>query len=127
MNNTIIEIINSLIKKWFRTNQVKCDNKEKLKSEFIENGYKNEDINKAIQLFFYSMEPEIGNKKQNNHIYNRVFSPSEKLNLSVKMQGLIKRLVILNIVYPKECETLISQIVANKNNGSNSSFNSGDI
>lgn len=120
MNNKIIEVICILVQKMLEEDNP-LEDKEMLVNELIGAGYEKEDIEQALELI--SITPDIieknqeKNEKKVNRVYNRVFTLPEKIYLPVDLQGLIQRLIILNILSPDESETLIIKTIQNVYSG----------
>ena len=97
------------------------DQKEVI-TELIDDGYEVEDIDRAFALILSEenileeTEEDITDNKQIN--YNRIFTSSEKMYLPLKLQGLIYRLMLKNVLSANESEKLISRTVKNVYNGS---------
>ena len=119
MNNSVIEIVSIIIKKMLKDEFI--DQKEVI-TELIDDGYEVEDIDRAFALILSEenileeTEEDITDNKQIN--YNRIFTSSEKMYLPLKLQGLIYRLMLKNVLSANESEKLISRTVKNVYNGS---------
>ena len=116
MNNNIIEIINILIKEILESKNPIID-EEDIIQELINMGFEVDDIDKAMELIFYEkfINEDIEDDICDN--YNRIFTITEKLYISVKIRGLIRRLIFINVLSAKESETLIARTVQNSYNG----------
>ncbi len=127
MNNNTIEIINILIKKVLEDNKP-IFNENDIIQELLSMGYKITDIDQAMEFIFndQSEKKEIQNEKiQDSNSYNRILTVSEKIYIPVKIQGLIRRLIYLNVLTANESETLIARTVQNYSH--HRSFKTDDI
>ncbi len=119
MNSSVIEIVSIIIKKMLKDEFI--DQREVI-TELIDDGYEVEDIDRAFALILSEenileeTEEDITDNKQIN--YNRIFTSSEKMYLPLKLQGLIYRLMLKNVLSANESEKLISRTVKNVYNGS---------
>ena len=118
MNNSVIEIISIIIKKMLKDEFI---DQEEVITDLIDEGYEVEDIDKAFALILSEdniIEDE-NNILENDFTdnYNRIFTNSEKMYLPIKLQGLIYRLILKNVLSPTESEKLISRTVKNVYNG----------
>jgi Smg protein len=109
MKNNVIEIISMIIKRMLKEEVL---DQEKVISELLNLGYNIEDIDQAFEIIL--SESDYYGEDENNKVlrvdnakYNRVFTIAEKLYLPLKLQGLIYRLIVLNVLSPKKSEKLI--------------------
>ncbi len=113
MSENVVEIISIIIKKLLHED--KNLKEEDIILKLVEEGYKLEDIDRAFSLLLSG-----GKDRDNNVLYNknkqqyfRIFSRGEKMYLTQKLQGLIQKLLALNVLNAEESEDLIGQMIEN--------------
>ncbi len=117
MNNSIIKIISILVQRMLQENEV--FEEEELVQDLINLGYNIEDIDQAFELIFSSKEIIEGDEiTAVKNPYNRVFTLAERIYLPIDLRGLIRRLIMLNVLSSGENELLITKIIQNIYNGS---------
>lgn len=115
MNEDVMEIIGLLIRMMLRDeNHFKKE--EEIIQNLLEEGYDIQDIDEAFELIYHGTE--IINEEKSkldesneNSFYNRVFSQSERMYLSLELQGLIKKMLFLNVLTPGESEEIILRVI----------------
>ncbi len=120
MDKNVIEIISQLIKKLLN-DEFAIENEKELIDYLIEQGYKLDDINHAFDIIFSSNDinaaiekKELFKKLKTDNFKQRVFDFREKLYFNLKIQGIIMRLVNLDLIKPKELEIIIVKSLARK-------------
>lgn len=131
MNTNIIEIISLLIQKMLNNEDLIME-EEEVVQELLDLGYDIKDIDQAFELIYNTTDIiEAENiplsDLEEATFYNRVFTIGEKLYLPVKLQGLIRRLLAMNLLTPKENEALIMKITQNSYYGSTATSDLWDI
>lgn len=119
MTDNVIEIVSIIVKKMLKDEYI---DQEEIITELVDQGYELEDIDDAFALILSDeniAEENIWGANENQDlIYNRIFTFSEKMYLPLKLQGLIYRLIAKNILSPEESEKLITRTVKNVYTGS---------
>jgi uncharacterized protein Smg (DUF494 family) len=131
MNNSVVEIISLLIQRMLNDNEQVVDEEETVQ-ELIELGYKIQDIDQAFELIYNTTDIIEAEKipLENQQVvtpYNRIFSVGERLFLPLKMQGLIRKLMNLNLLTPEENEQVIMMALQTSYNGSVATSDFWDI
>lgn len=121
----MIEIITFLVQKMLNKKELYIK-QDRIIQELQELNYEREDIEQALELIFAGSNI-LENDNEFSYNYNRVFTRQEKLYLPVKLQGLIQRLIILNVLTPRESETLIAKTIQNVYGGSAQTSDIWDI
>ena len=124
MKDKVIEIVSFIIKRMLKEEVL---DQEKVISELLDLGYDIEDVDQAFAIILSGSEIEKENNytlNGNNDEYNRVFTTSERLYLPIKLQGLIYRLIVLNVLSPEKSEKLIYKTIQKVYKGS---ANTGDL
>jgi Smg protein len=129
MRDKIYDILNYLIEELLNSGD-EVVNQEDLINDLVEMGYEVEDIDKAFQLIFE--KPEIIEDKNietiaDDKFLNRIFTVQEKMYLSKEHRGLIKRLLLMNIITIKETEEVVNKIIQNVYYNKNKNFNFWDL
>ena len=119
MKNNMIEIINFIIKRMLKEEVL---DQEEVISELLNLGYDIENIDQAFAIILsdteYETDSDINYVNEDINEYNRVFTISEKLYLPTKLQGLIYRLIVLNVLTPEKSEKLIYKTIKKVYQGS---------
>ncbi|MGM0437820.1 MAG: DUF494 family protein [Bacillota bacterium] len=119
MTNNVIEIVSIIVKKMMKDEYI---DQEEIITELVDQGYELEDIDDAFALILSEeniLEENVWESNENNNmIYNRIFTFSEKMYLPLRLQGLIYRLISKNILSPEESEKLITKTLKNVYTGS---------
>jgi len=131
MNNSILEIISLLIQRMLADKEPVVDEEETIQ-ELLELGYKIQDIDQAFELIYNTTDIIEAEKisidsSQETTFYNRIFSVGERLFLPLKMQGLIRKLMNLNLLTPEENEQVIIMALQSSYNDSVATSDFWDI
>ncbi|QTL98436.1 DUF494 family protein [Iocasia frigidifontis] len=115
MNEDVMEIIGLLIRMMLK-DENHFIKEEEIIQNLLEEGYDIQDIDEAFELIYHGTEiiDEEKNKLDESNrdsFYNRVFSQSERMYLSFELQGLIKRMLFLNLLTPGESEEIIIRVI----------------
>jgi uncharacterized protein Smg (DUF494 family) len=116
MNTKVIEIISLLVQKMLEGDLVL--NEEQIVQELLEYGYETDDIEMAFELIFpgaeiIDEEDIFSSSYDKLSSYNRILTLAEKLYLPLNIEGLIRHLIFLNVLTPKQIETLILKAIQN--------------
>jgi len=124
MREKIFDILSYLIEELLNSGDEVVD-QEDLINELVDRGYEIEDIDEAFQLIFEKPEiiehSDIEGISEDNFL-NRVFTVQEKMYLPKEHRGLIKRLLIMNIITIKETEEIVNKIIQNVYYNNNKNF-----
>lgn len=129
MREKIFDILSYLIEELLNSGDEVVD-QEDLINELREKGYELEDIDEAFQLIFE--KPEIIEHSDiegisEERFLNRVFTLQEKMYLPKEHRGLIKRLLMMNIITIKETEEVVNKIIQNVYYNDDKNFNFWDL
>ncbi len=129
MRDKIYDILNYLIEEFLNSGDEVVD-QEDLINDLVEMGYEVEDIDQAFQLIFEKPEIIEGSDIEavsDDKFLNRIFTVQEKMYLSKEHRGLIKRLLLMNVMTIKETEEVVNQIIQNVYYNKNKNFNFWDV
>ncbi|ACL69510.1 DUF494 family protein [Halothermothrix orenii] len=123
MKQAVIEIISFLVQKLLHDDDMKL-NEEHLVNELINMGYSIEEIDRAFELIYSTTDIIDADKIEKTVVessptYNRLLTWPERVYLPVKLQGIIRRLLLLNILPPEQYEELIIKTIQGSYNGFN--------
>ncbi|HKL12019.1 MAG TPA: DUF494 family protein [Halanaerobiales bacterium] len=129
MREKIFDILSYLIEELLNSGDDVVD-QEDLISELVDKGYEIEDIDEAFQLIFEKPEiiehNDIEGISEDNFL-NRVFTIQEKMYLPKEHRGLIKRLLLMNVMTIKETEEVVNKIIQNVYYNNNKNFDFWDL
>ncbi|WP_027338679.1 DUF494 family protein [Halonatronum saccharophilum] len=122
MRENVFEIISHLVKRLLYSEDLVND-EEKLIQSLREEGYDLAEISQAFEFIFSTSEIiEVSGDNQkslrkeadyevniNSRSFNRVFNFRERLKLSLGVQGVIIKLLALNLINGEEVELVISK------------------
>ena len=129
MREKVFDILSFLIEELLNSQDEVVDQDDLIK-ELIDMGYEIEDIDEAFQMIFE--KPEIIENADINGInegkfLNRIFTIQEKMFLSKNHRGLIKRLLLMNVITIKETEEIVNKIIQNVYYNNNENFDFWDL
>ncbi|MFO7814854.1 MAG: DUF494 family protein [Halanaerobiales bacterium] len=129
MRDKIYDILNYLIEELLNSGDEVVD-QEDLINDLVDMGYEMEDIDEAFQLIFEKPEMIEGRDLESvseDKFLNRVFTVQEKMYLPKEHRGLIKKLLLMNVLTIKETEEVVNKIIQNVYYNKNKNFNFWDV
>jgi len=129
MKEKIFDILNYLIEELLNSGDEVVDQKD-LIDDLVDMGYDLDDIDEAFQLIFEKPEIIEGENLEaisKRKFLNRVFTVQEKMYLPKEYRGLIKRLLLMNVITIKETETVINKIIQNVYYNNSKDFDFWDL
>ena len=115
INDQVIQIIGLLIQRMLNNEEITLE-EEVIIQELLEMGYDIHAIDQAFELIYNSteiIEAENINGTSFERVssYNRVFTVIERLYLPLDLQGLLRKLMQLNLLTPQEHEAIIIRTI----------------
>lgn len=129
MREKVFDILNYLIEELLDSGDEVVDQKD-LINDLVDMGYELEDIDEAFQMIF--QKPEIIENSDidglsKDKILNRVFTVQEKMFLPKEYRGLIKRLLLMNVITIQETEEVVNKIIQNVYYNDDKNFDFWDL
>lgn len=129
MREKIFDILSYLIEELLNSGDEVVD-QDLLIDDLVGMGYELDDIDEAFQIIFEKPEiitsDDVEGLSEDNFL-NRVFTVQEKMYIPKQYRGLIKRMLMINIITIKETEEIVNKIIQNVYYGNKEGFDFWDL
>ncbi|MBS3810265.1 MAG: DUF494 family protein [Halanaerobiales bacterium] len=129
MREKIFDILSYLIEELLNSGDEVVD-QDLLIDDLVDMGYELDDIDEAFQIIFEKPEiieaDDVKGLSEDNFL-NRVFTVQEKMYIPKQYRGLIKRMLMINIITIKETEEIVNKIIQNVYYGKKEGFDFWDL
>jgi|GEM_PF-1322120 len=129
MREKIFDILSYLIEELLNSGDEVVD-QDLLIDDLVDMGYELDDIDEAFQIIFEKPEiieaDDVEGLSEDNFL-NRVFTVQEKMYIPKQYRGLIKRMLMINIITIKETEEIVNKIIQNVYYGKKEGFDFWDL